>query len=209
MVDRQTSLFSPVGDFLITEAAEERAEERFSEKSQRSQRQDRGRRAPVTTDYSKWESDTDHWDFPGVDTPTESPSVLPKDLQTASKPRTVDADSPDGRSVIDPLSSEERAQEEFLAGVSERDVSLSPDEGLRGVGASGVAEWTDPNIPVQDRWARYDLDPQEEQEDIDALLGSGGRGDAKRHQQATEQTVDQFNRGDIGLGELGDRLSRL
>jgi len=134
MADDQNSLFDPVGEFLVPESTVDRAEDEFAEQSRRSQHVDRQNRAPVTTDFSKWEENTDRWDFPSVDTPTENPNTLPKDLMVDEKPRTTDADTPDGRTVVDPLSSEERGKEEFKAQATAEDVSLTRGEAFRGVG---------------------------------------------------------------------------
>jgi len=93
MDGRQTeigSLFNTIGDFRITDDALDAANEQMGERTNRSQRQDRRQRAPVTTDYQTWASDTDHWDFPSVDTPRQDPRVKPKDLKQSKKPRTTD-----------------------------------------------------------------------------------------------------------------------
>jgi len=57
-----------------------------NERSATERAADKAKRAPVTTDYQRWESDPAGLDFPGVDTPTGSPDVLPKDLKQRQKP---------------------------------------------------------------------------------------------------------------------------
>jgi hypothetical protein len=57
---------------------------------------DERKRAPVTTDYEKWKGAPSVWDFPGVDTPTQQPDLLPKDLK-AGNPATTDFEARDQR----------------------------------------------------------------------------------------------------------------
>jgi len=140
MADRQSSLFEPIGDFLVAGSTVDKAEDEFADKSHRSQHVDRQNRAPVTTDYNKWEDNPDRWDYPSVDTPTENPSVLPKDLMVSDKPRTTDSETPDDRGVAARYPEEEAGgtmADAFSAEMTGRDVPASPEEVKDGVGAVG------------------------------------------------------------------------
>jgi len=135
MADRQsklTSIFETVGDFVVTDDAHDAAEEQMGKRTARSQRRDRSQRAPVTTDYNKWKSNTDHWDFPGVDTPRQDPRVKPKDLKQADKPRTTDPKSGEASRPRDPLTSEKRDRATFKARASARDLTLTTEEAMKG-----------------------------------------------------------------------------
>jgi len=68
-----------IGDFSVPGEKIERAEEFHTSRPALNRRRDNQRRARVTEDFDQWRSDPDSFDFPGVDTPSDSPSSLPKD----------------------------------------------------------------------------------------------------------------------------------
>jgi len=83
----------PVGEFRVEISDKDKADARFESsrtrgigRSQEAAAADAGKRAPVTTDFDRWNANKGSLDFPGVDTPTEDPEVQRKDR------RTVDAD---------------------------------------------------------------------------------------------------------------------
>jgi len=195
-----------IGDFRVASTSLESVTEFQEERNMRSKAADKERRAPVTTDVRTWYENPDEYDYPGVDTPSESPQLLPKDLKQNRKPATTGKAS--GEKPITGIDEERVERQQINYELDQRrDVSASPGELFEGIGAVGVAENTQyPNIPVQDDFGRYDLDPREEQEDIDSILGFGKRGDSAREQKETEETVMKFNEGEIGLRELGTRL---
>lgn len=86
------------GDFMVSfsELDKARARNDAQSRSEEAVRQDDQKRAPVTTDYDKWKDNKAAWDFPGVDTPTQEPDLLPKDLK-AGNPNTTDFEARDER----------------------------------------------------------------------------------------------------------------
>jgi hypothetical protein len=46
---------------------------------------DKGKRAPITTDLEEWKENKDEFDFAGVDTPTEDPEIMEKDIPFVSE----------------------------------------------------------------------------------------------------------------------------
>jgi len=81
------------GDFWVeyTEMDKARARNDTQSRSEEAVRTDDRKRAPVTTDYEKWKKNPGVWDFPGVDTPTNEPNLLPKDVKKGD-PNTADFD---------------------------------------------------------------------------------------------------------------------
>jgi hypothetical protein len=81
------------GDFWVeyTEMDKARARNDTQSRSEEAVRTDDRKRAPVTTDYEKWKKNPGKWDFPGVDTPTNEPNLLPKDVKRGD-PNTADFD---------------------------------------------------------------------------------------------------------------------
>lgn len=59
-------------------------------RSEEAQASDAAKRAPVTTDASRYASQPGELDYPGVDTPSTDPNVLPKDLRQKQRPATTD-----------------------------------------------------------------------------------------------------------------------
>jgi len=129
------------GDFTVADAALDFASEQNSERSEAAREADRAKRAPVTTDANAWASDKSGLDFPGVDTPTDEPSVLPKDLMQSNQPdRTAQSrgDTPPGFEGVSPASNTDAPDAE-LSRLASEDVSLAPEEAFEGVG-SGTQE---------------------------------------------------------------------
>jgi len=132
----------PVGEFRVEAGDQDKARARndtFS-RSKEAIRQDDQKRAPITTDVERWKNNKSGLDFPGVDTPTQDPKVLPKDLKQKQQPRTTepDAQSQAAQTRQEPQELPTRsmfAPEPFGAELANRDVSLSPDEALNGTGA--------------------------------------------------------------------------
>jgi len=176
MADRQsklTSIFETVGDFVVSDRAEDKAEEQMGERTSRSQRRDRSQRAPVTTDYDKWAGNTDHWDFPGVDTPRQDPRVKPKDLKQSDKPRTTDTKSGEAYRPRDPLTSEKRAKNTFKARASSRDVSLATEEAFQGQFANDPQAIGGLKLSMHEDTPRETDRPEREQVPPDIARGEG------------------------------------
>lgn len=91
----------PVGDFNPEISDNENAKARFETslnrgigRSQNAAIADKSKRAPVTTDLDRWKENKGELDFPGVDTPSDDPQVLPKDLRQEQRPATTDPPEP-------------------------------------------------------------------------------------------------------------------
>lgn len=69
------------GDFMVGfgDLDTARARNDARSRSKEAVRVDEQRRAPITTDVDTWKENPGEFDFPGVDTPTQEPKVLPKD----------------------------------------------------------------------------------------------------------------------------------
>jgi len=75
---RQTDV-TAAGEFEIPATEFQNATDAHEARPQINQRRDEGRRARVTTDFNKWRTDKDSFDFPGVDTPSGNPDAQKKD----------------------------------------------------------------------------------------------------------------------------------
>jgi len=160
-----------VGDFMVGFADQDKARARndVRTRSEEAVRQDERRRAPVTTDLERWKNNKSGLDFPGVDTPTQNPNLLPKDLKQKQQPDTTDFEARDERErerqqqsyprktdaasgkrnfILEtgderiPASertSEAMGVDEFGMFTEARDVSLDPDEAFNFTGA--VSPW--------------------------------------------------------------------
>ena len=91
----------PTGEFKTEIGDKDNASARFQSslnrgigRSQEAAAADKGKRAPVTTDYERWKKNKGELDFPGVDTPTDDPKVRPKDLRQKQRPATTDPPDP-------------------------------------------------------------------------------------------------------------------
>jgi len=135
----------PVGEFRPEIGDNENAKARFETslnrgigRSQNAAIADKSKRAPVTTDLDRWKENKGELDFPGVDTPSDDPQVLPKDLRQEQRPATTDPpDPPQTRTQPPETPSTEKgtqAPEPLTSGLFTQDVSLSPEEAFEGVG---------------------------------------------------------------------------
>jgi len=220
----------PTGEFKTEIGDKDKAEARFSSslnrgigRSQEAARADKAKRAPVTTDFDKWKNNKSGLDFPGVDTPSDDPKVLPRDyarggpIETvepddnsmAASPRSrVDASSPGNDSflledqVAAGVDGTELRNELFGAEAQSRDVSLSPGEAFDGVGAAGIGSESRGDIPVTDQFGRFDKSPEEEAFDLDQIAAENQASDIT----PGGELVEEFNDGNIGLRELGEGL---
>jgi len=87
----------PTGEFKTEISDLDNASARFqsslnrgTHRPQEAAAADKGKRAPVTTDLERWKDNKGKLDYPGVDTPTDDPQVLPKDLRQEQRPATTD-----------------------------------------------------------------------------------------------------------------------
>jgi hypothetical protein len=87
----------PQGDFQVpvNEIDKARAKNDTMTRSEEAIKQDDRKRAPVTTDLNKWANNKAKFDYPGVDTPTQEPNLLPKDVKQDDKPETTDFEARD------------------------------------------------------------------------------------------------------------------
>lgn len=86
-----------VGDFTVdfADMDKARAQNDAQSRSEEAVKQDNRKRAPVTTDYERWASNKSGLDYPGVDTPSQQPDLLPKDLKQRQQPETTDFEARD------------------------------------------------------------------------------------------------------------------
>lgn len=223
----------PQGEFVTEVSDQDKAEAKFSTsrnrgigRSQNAAIADKNKRAPVTTDFERWKDNKGELDFPGVDTPTESPDVRPKDLRQEQRPNTTDPkQSAAARATVPDAPSTERntaAPLPFTTDLGQRDVSLAPEEAFEGVGSSGMASESREDVPITDRFARFDADARDEARELDEIAAQGpqppdnannGRGLNQLDEQALDAGVavagfasDQFDPTDedtpnaMGLG---------
>lgn len=86
-----------VGDFMVefSDQDKARAKNDARSRSEEAVRQDERKRAPITTDVDRWAANKSALDYPGVDTPTQEPDLLPKDLKQRQRPETTDFEARD------------------------------------------------------------------------------------------------------------------
>lgn len=79
-VNDQLGFGEDVGEFEVDRRDKRRAEKAHQERSVEAREVDNRRRAPVTTDFDRWEDNPDGLDFPGVDTPLSAPEKRESDF---------------------------------------------------------------------------------------------------------------------------------
>jgi hypothetical protein len=82
------------GDFWVEFSDMDKARARNDPRSRSEEavRTDERKRAPITTDLEQWKQAPGEWDYPGVDTPTQDPKVLPKDFKAGGRFDTAEFD---------------------------------------------------------------------------------------------------------------------
>jgi hypothetical protein len=146
----------PQGEFVTEVSDQDKAEAKVSTslnrgigRSQEAAAADKGKRAPVTTDYERWKKNKGELDFPGADTPTDDPQVLPKDLRQKQRPATTDPPDPptprrdDTRSATGALTSSFGVSPE----VQESDPTRSFEDELIDPGERRAAGGRRGNVP--------------------------------------------------------------
>jgi len=102
--------------------------ELHAERSKPAQKVDEREQAPIADSREQWAQNSDEYDWPGVDTkrrPTEQEIVnRAKEMKSARMDATM---------RYEPMSAEDEVASQALAA----DISLSPEEATRGVGAVG------------------------------------------------------------------------
>jgi hypothetical protein len=119
-----------IGDFSVLDRAIEAARDKQAERSSRSRGVDEEQRAPITTRANVWAENPDEYDFPGIDTPTENPRLLPKDLESREQGIADLTPQAAGRQGggAEQIPSDE-ADRSMLAS---SDVTLGPNEAFEG-----------------------------------------------------------------------------
>jgi len=181
----------PQGEFVTEVSDQDKAEAKFSTsrnrgigRSQNAAIADKNKRAPVTTDFERWKSNKGELDFPGVDTPTESPDVRPKDLKQEQRPNTTDPER--DRQAVERaeatvaetdtgllLESEAEASATdsdvigaFVSGRAEsRDVSVSRGEAVRGERTDSIVSFAGPQFDANRERPR-ETDRREREEEM-------------------------------------------
>jgi hypothetical protein len=169
-------------------------------RSQEAQASDAAKRAPVTTNASRYASQPGELDYPGVDTPSTDPNVLPKDLRQEQRPATTDAPEPAQMRTQPPetptVEKGTQAPEPLTTGLFSQDVSLSPEEAFEGVGRGdpGGATGVEAGARVDEQRRLGSGRPPAE-----ALDRQGRELEAERRERAAEQAgVLDTSRGRAG-----------
>lgn len=91
------------GAYLVPKNDLERAQEAFDKRSRRSRAVDKSLRGPITSDVDRYiDSQGRVFDYPGVDTPTESPSRAAEDFPFPDERREMArGGSPNGMIIDD------------------------------------------------------------------------------------------------------------
>jgi hypothetical protein len=228
----------PVGEFKPDFADKDKAEARFSSslnrgigRSQNAAIADKNKRAPVTTDFERWKSNKGELDFPGVDTPTESPDVRPKDLKQEQRPNTTDPER-DRRAVERAevtvaetdtgllLESEAEASATdsdvigaFVSGRAEsRDVSVSRGEALRGERTGSIVSFAGPQFDANRERPR-ETDRREREEEMgivpeQAFMQSGDSGGGMGASLTSEDrsVLETLARSNMASGDRPEKI---
>ena len=191
-----------VGDKDKAEAKVETSLNRGIGRSQNAAIADKSKRAPITTDYDRWKDNKGELDYPGADTPTDSPEVLPKDLKQEQRPATTDPDFQEQRLGQDSVNAAQEGTGKFIledeieAGVNdldiigefvqgpigERDLSLSRSEAIGIEGRESAVSFAGPEFD-RSRGRTRETDRREREQEMgivpeDAFMqASGGNND--------------------------------
>jgi len=191
----------PQGDFLVdfAELDKARAKNDARSRSEAAVRADERQRAPVTTDYEKWKDNKSRWDFPGVDTPTQEPNLLPKDVK-AGNPNTADFQARDERIKERKEQSYPRKEKDgrVLQEKGNRILAADvaggiPDGAVPGVAPSDFEE--EPETPGQDPVEGYDPGPTFLPEPIRQNLAEGPQADMAFIEAEEERLESDGNDG--------------
>jgi len=103
-------------------------------RSKEAQASDAAKRAPVTTNASRYASQPGELDYPGVDTPSTDPNVLPKDLRQRQRPETTEPKNKPNQNLAANPTEDIALRDEAEAGLSRDDVKRTvespPDVGV-------------------------------------------------------------------------------
>lgn len=131
-----------IGDFAVTAFGLDFARETQAERDALARGVDAEERAPITTDASLWAENPGRLDFPGIDTPTENPDVLPKDqMHPAETELTARARGESRRGDVPSTERNTTAPVTETAELGAADVSLAPEEAFEDV-ATGSQQRT-------------------------------------------------------------------
>ena len=223
------------GDFMVGfgELDKARAKNDARSRGEQAVRTDERKRAPVTTDYDQWKENPNKYDFPGVDTPTQNPDLLPKDLKKSdptttdfqardeqeqerreqSYPQKVDAASGKENFILETgeerlLASEVANQEDiddFGVFAEARDISLSPDEAFGGVGVVSDRELGG-NVLGEGERAPTNLDEPPQEAIERQQYGTSKYLDEKENSPQAIASIYKGGDFDISLQEFGNRV---
>jgi len=223
----------PVGEFRPEIGDNENAKARFETslnrgigRSQNAAIADKSKRAPVTTDLDRWKENKGELDFPGVDTPSDDPQVLPKDLRQEQRPATTDPpDPPQTRTQPPETPSTEKgtqAPEPLTSGLFTQDVSLSPEEAFEGVGRGdpGGATGVEAGARVDEQRRLGSGRPPDiaRGEDPFDMSNSGGALDDSTDDEGVfgeqidsedRSAIRQLERSSAATGERSEQIERL
>jgi hypothetical protein len=104
------------------------------QRSERAQERDEDERAPLPDTKQQWAQNPGRYDLPGIDTPTGGgEGLIPTRADTTNQLADREKESVQ---ITEPPEAERKQRESFMTELSERDVTLSPEEAFDGVGAN-------------------------------------------------------------------------
>ena len=234
----------PTGDFKTEIGDKDKADARFSSslnrgigRSQEAARADKAKRAPVTTDFDRWKNNKSGLDYPGIDTPSSEPKVLPKDFKQEQRPNTTDPENdlvetpervsvfggePDDQLEAGVDNDQLYRGELFGAQAEQADVSASPGELFDGMYAESQSAFS--GGPAYNaklgRVRETDRVGQEQRPPEQALQNQSsgsrtpsdpfeiGAGWVDDNVTPAGEAVMEFNEGNMGLRDLGAEIER-
>lgn len=120
-----------IGDFQTDESMLEDAKELHEERPKKERVADEAKRAPITTSFLRYKRNPGELDFPGVDTPTDEPNLLPKDIKRGSggSPKNVIGQPDEYASVVASAIPDEPTDERSMA-LAPNEEEITDDFGL-------------------------------------------------------------------------------
>ena len=200
-------------------------------RSEQARSADRGKRARVTTDASRYAKQPGELDYPGVDTPSAEPQVLPKDLRQEQRPNTTDPER--DRQAVERaeetvaetdtgllLESEAEASATdsdvigaFVSGRAEsRDVSVSRGEAVRGERTDSIVSFAGPQFDANRERPR-ETDRREREEEMgivpeQAFMQSGDTGGGMGVSLTSEDrsVLETLARSNMASGDRPEKI---
>jgi hypothetical protein len=210
------------GEFMVEIGDLDKARARNGRPTRTSDavRADERQRAPITTDLEKWKNNKSEFDFPGVDTPTQKPKVLPKDYKKGEKPQTREFEEEQTESSGPDLMREIGGENVYSEDVASQGPEgaipgLAPNDFTMSAGESQIADG--PGGPA----VNYGLErvretdrPEEEQAPPERALRAQQRDSGLAGQDSRGASIafiyrNQAEDTDLSLSEFRKRTERV